>query len=283
MTSSSPAWRYAYSSVRGTSHVAQDKPCQDAVYCKVHIDSGDHPVLVAIVSDGAGSAARSDDGSREVCRMLVSEIEQHFRTDDSTLGQIDTDFFKNFLTYFRNEMSRLAAADEGTVSDFACTLLVALVGENQAVLAQLGDGAIVYSLAGDCDRYQLGFLPAHGEYVNVTHFVTEADSEQNLQYEFLPDCIGELAVFSDGIERLALNLQTMQPHLPFFRPMLTPIRNTEEEGMHSHLSHALTNFLDSDAVNSRSDDDKTLILASRCLEGTSQKGLQHDDDNRPTV
>lgn len=264
MTEGSTAWRYVLSTVRGTSHVTHDKPCQDWAYCNVHQDGANKPVLVALVSDGAGSAVRSDDGAQAVCQMFVNELGECFK-DDGTLRQIDEQFMKNFFTYFRNAMLRLAEADDGNVADFACTFLVALIGENHAVFAQLGDGAIVFSPLGDCERRELAFEPLRGEYANMTHFVTESDAAQHLQYEFLPDRIGEVALFTDGIERLALNLQTMQPHPPFFRPMFAPVRQATADGMLSDLSLTLTNFLDSEAVNSRTDDDKTLILASRCL------------------
>ena len=267
MTDSSAAWRYVYSTVRGTSHITQDKPCQDWTYCELHQYGLHKPVLVALVSDGAGSAARSDDGAKAVCQMFADELKECFK-DDGTISQIDRQFVEKFLKYFRNTMLRFAEADEGNVADFACTFLVALISENQAVFAQVGDGAIVYSLTGDCDRHQLAFTPFRGEYANMTHFVTESDAAQHLQYELMPDRIDEVALFSDGIERMALNLQTMQPHLPFFRPMFAPVRQATGEGMLLDLSQTLTSFLDSEAVNSRTDDDKTLVLASRCLFAT---------------
>jgi hypothetical protein len=263
MTAESKPWRFVISSVRGSSHVTQDKPCQDWSYCKVHKDGAGKDLLVALVADGAGSAAHSDVGAREICRMFAAEVDEHFRGAE-TLAQIDRDFFGRFLTYFQNEMSRLAEADEGTVSDFACTFLAALVGENQAVFAQVGDGAIVYSLSGDCDRRQLFLAPMHGEYANMTHFATESDALEHLEYERMVDPIGEVALFTDGIERLALNLQTMQPHAPFFSPMFAPVRQAAGEGILPDLKRSLDEFLDSKSVNSRTDDDKTLILASRC-------------------
>lgn len=258
------AWRYIRSVVRGTSHVALDKPCQDFAYVRVHTDCHERPVLVAIAADGAGSAERSDDGARTLCDLLANQVDEHLRTEGASIDQISAEFLSFFLTYFQSEIMLLAAADGSDLRDFACTLLLAVVGENQAVVAQLGDGAIVFSLRGEPNSYQLAFSPAHGEYANMTQFATDPDAVTHLQVEVLPDQLAEVALFTDGLERLALNLQTMQPHLPFFRPMFAPVRQADGEGAIPGLTDALGAFLDSKAVNGRTDDDKTLILASRC-------------------
>jgi hypothetical protein len=44
---------------------------------------------------------------------------------------------------------------------------------------------------------------------------------------------------------------------------LTPLRNVRGSGRNKVLSSHLNSFLESAAVNARTDDDKTLILAKR--------------------
>lgn len=56
--------------------------------------------------------------------------------------------------------------------DLACTILLAIVGADAAVFAQLGDGAII---TGEGDHYTPVFWPPAGEYANVTDFLTDAD------------------------------------------------------------------------------------------------------------
>ena len=60
-------WRVASASARGTSHIKTGKPCQDSVYHSV--TSGG--ALIAAVSDGAGSAARSEIGSALAVKKAV--------------------------------------------------------------------------------------------------------------------------------------------------------------------------------------------------------------------
>ena len=79
----------------------------------------------------------------------------------------------------------------------------------------------------------------------------------------LPASRESLAVFTDGIERLVLDFADLTPHEPFFSSMIIPVERSEKGGRLSGLSQSLHAFLDSDKVNDRTDDDKTLILAAR--------------------
>ena len=52
---------------------------------------------------------------------------------------------QNWLTHFQSEVTRRADSEGLKSRDYACTLLAAIVEDEQAVMLQLGDGAIVYS------------------------------------------------------------------------------------------------------------------------------------------
>ncbi|MGA0525444.1 protein phosphatase 2C domain-containing protein, partial [Escherichia coli] len=62
--------------------------------------------------------------------------------------------------------------------------------------------------------------------------------------------------------RLALAFETKLPHQPFFEPMFSVLRRTEPSDCEG-LSAQLGQFLNSPQVNERTDDDKTLVLATR--------------------
>ncbi|MNN95437.1 hypothetical protein D3C76_1303440 [compost metagenome] len=70
------------------------------------------------------------------------------------------------------------------------------------------------------------------------------------------------ALFSDGLEAVALEQATQQPFARFFDPMLKPVDQMGGEGRLVELSGALARYLDSPALCERTDDDKTLILVS---------------------
>jgi hypothetical protein len=56
-------------------------------------------------------------------------------------------------------------------------------------------------------------------------------------------------------------MAAQKPFKPFFDGMIRPIASTQAEGCDQRLSQQLSSYLNSDAVNARTDDDKTLILA----------------------
>ena len=68
-------WRFAAASVLGTSHLRHGLPCQDSHACRAVTDGDGRTALVLAVSDGAGSAARAEEGSAIACEILVRAVE----------------------------------------------------------------------------------------------------------------------------------------------------------------------------------------------------------------
>jgi hypothetical protein len=250
-------WKYAASSVVGTSH--QSKPdgvCQDFHTCR-YVD-GPYPALVAIVSDGAGSASHSECGSRCTCEYVDSRLAQ------AAPGMLFTrDFALHVLGGLRQRLGDLAANAGLTIRDFACTLLVAIVSESRAAFWQIGDGAMCFRLR-ETETFQYAFWPEKGDYANVTFFVTDTNAEQHLEFDVTDGEIIELAAFSDGLERLALDFAAGEVHSGFFNGLF-PYLRTLEPGYSARFASQLADFLASERINKRTDDDKTLILASRAV------------------
>jgi hypothetical protein len=69
-----------------------------------------------------------------------------------------------------------------------------------------------------------------------------------------------VAVMTDGLLRLVLDMNRNQPHRPFFQPLLAFAAQVSDPG---EANAQLTAFLGSERVNARTDDDKTLVLAAR--------------------
>ena len=74
--------------------------------------------------------------------------------------------------------------------------------------------------------------------------------------------ISALVAFTDGLERLALDFGATQAHAPFFQGILGPVAASEMAGRDDKLVRRLRRYLESDAVNARTDDDKTLLVAA---------------------
>jgi hypothetical protein len=132
----------------------------------------------------------------------------------------------------------------------------------RAAALQVGDGLIVYRVSGS-PEWNYAIWPQRGEYANTTYFLTDENYEEQLQVVSLPKEIVEVGLISDGLEPLALNYAGKKVHAPFWEGLFKPVRESSQLAEMSDLLEPLENFLASDRVTSRTDDDLTLILASK--------------------
>ena len=249
-------WRVAAASVRGVSHAVLEQVCQDA-HAVALLPNG---ALVAAVADGAGSAAMSEVGSALAVEMAVVAIAAVPTLPSAT----DADGWQALLTdAVRLALLRLEAEAEQREVErnaLATTLLLAVATPEITAVIQIGDGAIV---AGDADGSVRALTkPLNGEYANTTVFLTGPDALATAQFG-LHDAVTHLALFSDGLQRIALDMATGAPFAPFFLPLFRFIANEPEE---TAAQAQLTAFLSSPRVQERSDDDITLVLAARLPE-----------------
>jgi serine/threonine protein phosphatase PrpC len=145
---------------------------------------------------------------------------------------------------------------DGDANDFASTLLVIVAMPDRTIAAHIGDGAIVV----DDGALRVLSWPEQGEYANMTVFLTTQHAvEQARVYEIGP--ISRFALFSDGLQHIALDYATQDVFAPFIETMLKPL--APPEANRTNLEIALSAYLGSHAVNKRTDDDKTLVLGVR--------------------
>lgn len=255
-------WRHVSASVIGTSHQRTGGVCQDSNACIVFPGSADGDVLLSVVADGAGSAKQADVGSAIACQSITESAT--FFLARRPLNHITRKTIEGWIASFQQAISSIASTMNLRPRDYACTLLAALVAENHAVFFQIGDGSIVVSDAEE-KSYGHVFWPERGEYENATFFATNRRFAANLRFASVRRVVVELAMFSDGLQRLALDFQKNMPHEPFFRGIFPPVRKASPENA-GQLSRCLSEFLGSARVNQRTDDDKTLVLATRLCE-----------------
>jgi hypothetical protein len=256
-----PAWRYALASVQGTSHLKANVPCQDHAQIATIPAFGPPRALIAVAADGAGSASRSDEGARSACSAFLEF--SRLALDWVCAAEHLTDSFgKDALADLQADVASLARDLNEPVSSFACTLLGALVTADAALFVQLGDGAIVYRVASDT-AWCLAAPGQRGEFVNETIFVTRSDASQYLQAIRVNEPICEFALMTDGVEFLAIKQPEGIPHKAFFEHVTAGLRAIPDPGEASGHNDWIERFLESKAVNSRTDDDKTLVLATR--------------------
>lgn len=248
-------WRLLWTSVAGTSHDRRDQPCQDFSHARV-LGGEEVPVLIAVCADGAGSASHAAVGAKIAClgvlRAGAEAIEAGLQVTTVTRQQV-----LSWYDRARRRISLEACLRNLDLGDFACTLLTAIVSREAAVFTQIGDGAIVFHDGGG---YQTATWPQTGEYANMTYFLTSPDWEERLAFRSVLATVDELALITDGLQPLALQYAARAVHAPFFDPMFAALRHVLRP---TELEGPLRDFLGSRPVNDRTDDDKTLMLATR--------------------
>jgi hypothetical protein len=250
-------WSWMRACSRGSSHVKNGIPCQDFAAC-LEISQRDATALIAVVSDGAGSAQFASDGSRAVVQTMVRRLARFVREASEPLV-ITEDLARRWLHEVRDQIAGIARSKEARPRDFAATLVAVVVLPASITVCHVGDGACAGRRQGR-QNWEVVSWPAQGEYASTTFFVT--DKEICLRLTHLDGEFDEIAVFSDGLERLALDFSNSTAFNRFFDPLSAPL-STVPAGHHRALSAQLTTFLDSPQVIQRTNDDKTLIVARR--------------------
>lgn len=240
----------------GTSHIRLGIRKQDALKTFTIFGKDSQQTLCAMVCDGAGSAEYGGQGASLTCRLLSQAIRQHFAQTDVMPNTAE---IWAWIDTVRDRMVQAAKNKSVARKSFACTLVLLIARQNENIVVHIGDGSVV-------GRNQLGewktlTWPENGEYASSTYFITD-DPVPHVRFVDIDELYTAYALFSDGIENLALDQRAMTAHAPFFMNMIRPLDSLSSEGKNQDLSTKLAAFLDSARVCERTDDDKSLILLS---------------------
>jgi hypothetical protein len=248
-------WAVLAAAVRGKSHEKTGQPCQDAVAWRQTRQG----LLLGAVADGAGSARLSEVGSELAARHALDHLETALA--DPAAWQDAAQARARLRAAFETARAALAAEAQkrqARPADLATTLLVCVAGADRLWAAQVGDGAVVF--AGADGAWQALTRPAAGEYLNETVFLTSDAALERLQIETRAGPVRELALFSDGLQMLALKMPEAAPHAPFFQPLFAWFRQVPDP---ETARAELEAWLRSPRVTDRAEDDLTLLLARR--------------------
>lgn len=242
-------WNFVGAKVTGCSHVRSNMPCQDAF---AHCLTGGENLIIAI-ADGAGSAAHSDIGAQAAVLAAVDAIQEVLQYD----RELNYDSGLAICDFARTQLFEISESQKVPTRDLACTLLFAAVSEREAFFGQLGDGAWLVTSGATIIP---ATWPFRGEYANETCFLTSPDWSKRFDFRAFSGPIDSVAGFTDGIQGLVLHYQTREVFEPFFAPLLNVLRYST---LPEKLATPLQEFLSTEEIRNRTDDDRTLVLASR--------------------
>ena len=256
----SKCWSWIGACSTGSAHIKAGTVCQDFGSC-IEVPCGESTALIAIVSDGAGYAQFSSIGSRAVVRTMVRHLAEFVRSAWAS-PIITEELALQWLDDLRDRIFAIASRIDAKPRDFAATMVAAVVLPSGMTVCHVGDGACVARRQGQ-QNWEVVSWPAHGEYASTTFFVTD-NPVPDLRLTYCEGAVSDIAIFSDGLERLALDFANKSACNRFFDPMSGPLTGLPP-GRGRTLSGHLRKFLDGPQVVERTDDDKTLIVAKRAV------------------
>jgi hypothetical protein len=229
-------------------------PCQDRLACVVLTNGA----LVAVVSDGAGSAPRAEVGAEVAVQAVVDQLRR--LVDGPGCPEL-LPALQDAARHARDAVLARAEADGQEAASYAATLLALVDTPDGGAALQIGDGVIV--VGEEAGGWRWMFWPERGEYANTTRFLTDTDAPDHVRVAELPGSPTDVAIMTDGLQSLALHYASRSVHEPFFHGMFQPLHGSSGFGEVPALSASLEQFLSSDRVRMRTDDDVSLILATR--------------------
>jgi Protein phosphatase 2C len=241
----------------GTRHEQRGQPCQD--YGNYRIEE---PYLLGAVSDGAGSAKHAEIGAQIAVESALEAIVQVLNSQFAQapaweeIEQAAPELFGQVLDTILSALHQETVASGCELRDLGCTLLAFVATPDWVAAMQIGDGFMMLRSHPNAPC-QLLFEPDKGEFINETIFVTTASAK-----DYMGVCVEAvqspfLCAATDGLERVAVRLQDWQPYAPFFQPFEECLSKLPTE---VEQYGYLKTFLESERLNAKTDDDKTLLV-----------------------
>jgi Protein phosphatase 2C len=253
-------WKAIANSAIGTSHKKTNSPRQDDGHCSIIVEKG---IIIGAVSDGAGSAKYSDIGAELAVNTALDSLEDwvyfkeakqpDYTWEKPIIEEEAKQVFTKVVSDVFYALKTKADEKQWRLRDLYCTLLLFVATPKWITAMQIGDGFIVMRSL-DSPDYQLLFVSDKGEYDNETTFVTSQNVLEKMQYKVIESPPIFIFASTDGLEKLAIGYKDKNPHDKFFQPF--------EEGIKSGIDDEKTiaQWLRSEQVNQRTDDDKTILV-----------------------
>lgn len=264
-------WTFAAVSVVGSRHLKEGQDCADSSHA-IWIE--ELQTLLLVAADGAGSAEQSSLGAKyavEAVTLFAPELlRERNEITSEELEAVLIDLARKTREQLEEKVrqNEPEPAGDATLQSYATTLLVVICTPTHLAALQIGDGFIIVTTQ---QPEMFKFVEANkGQYANQTCFLTSfasfdelvANGHVKVSVRPVTD-VCALALITDGLETVAMNLKDTTPHPPFFLEMMKRLWSLEPSVYVEKLNSF---FLEDTILNDKTDDDKTMVLALNTLQ-----------------
>jgi hypothetical protein len=245
-------WKIVAASATGSGHRQKGEECQDA-----YAWSSEGDWLVAVVSDGAGSARFSQIGAKfavdTICKELASELKTNHNSEIYSQDILES-IILNAIELTRICLARENVNCNNSMEDFHATVVGILVRRQSGTFFQIGDGAGIAIMEKDTFDPIIS-LPENGEYSDQTFFYTEADWIRHTRFTPINHPVSQITLMTDG----AMSFAMAKENEGFDEKFMGPVSRYLKDVDSSTGSKALAATLDDERTHTITSDDKTLL------------------------
>jgi len=206
--------------------------------------------LIAVVSDGAGSAKYGKIGARYVCEQLCETlINASFQNIKQEIINAIEGVRDRLMVHRLNKQK-----NEDGLINFAATIVGLVYQNGKGVFFHIGDGAGIAMFENKKRTYTIS-EPENGIFSSETFFYTMDDWKDSLRFTSFENA-DSLFLMTDGVTCFALkkNFEALEKgFLPPIDAFLKNEKNTKK------ATRALKNTLETPKAKALSGDDKTLM------------------------
>lgn len=241
--------RVVATKITGGLHQAKKTPCQDFYQ---YACSGNK--LVAVVSDGAGSAKYGKIGAKIICETLVNAlINTPLKNYEAAVKKAIHSARERLVIHRLNKSKSVPE-----ILNFSATVVGVVYHKNKGVFFHIGDGAgiALHNGNGETADYTLS-RPANGRFSCETYFYTMDNWLESLRFTAIKKA-DALFLMTDGVTNFALSDDMQHLKNGFIEPIN---RFLKEEANKTRALRALNNTLDTKQARKLNSDDKTFLWA----------------------